>query len=982
MNTIISAIKYTFCLLFCLSANTILAQGTIRGNVSDDDTGETLIGTAVVIKGTTIGTTTDLNGNFELQVNQNPPITLVIKYIGYVDKEVTVLNFTDRVKVKLGTDRVLINEVEVVGSRISEKSKQAPLTVESMDLIAIKEAPSGNFYESLGNLKGVDVISASLGFKIINTRGFNSTSPVRSLQLIDGIDNQSPGLNFSLGNFLGASDLDVQNVEIIAGASSAYYGPGAFNGVIDMRTKDPYLFPGLSVSMKVGERSLFEGAVRWAETLENKKGEKRFGYKLNLFYLTAQDWEATNYNPVDGSTVPASNFSGFDAVNVYGDEVTIGGNDFNGDANKPGLTEVFRTGYREEDIADYDTRNTKANLGLFYKLKEDLILNYSFNYGNGTTIYQGDNRISLRDIQFYQNKIELKKQDKFFFRAYSTHEDAGNSYDAVLTANIMSDLAKSESNFYKDYGDFYQGNAQQLYEQGMPQLSDFSSTQPNPIDFIINGQIDFDAFAAANRAWRTSVANAQNAWAQGNPNAMTEYNAFVRALTENTALSGNLPFFQPGTQRFDSLFNSVTSRLFTENGSRFYDKSALYHAQGEYIEDTRFGKFIVGANGRLYRPDSRGTIFEDTLTFTRVRIEDIDPITNESTFRTVKTDSSYRKITNSEYGVYAGYENKFIDDRLTFKATLRMDKNQNFDAVFSPAASLVYVLNENSIIRGGVSAAVRNPTLADQFLYYDIGRAILIGNLNGFDSLATISSFTAARNAGASFAWNLLEFYDVAPIRPERVRTFELGYRTTISNKFYIDAGYYYSIYKDFIGFNIGLDIPYTPNLPLPPPNFRALRLAANATEDITTQGVQIGVNYYFMKNYAITTNYSWNKLVSGEDDPIIPAFNTPEHKFNVGVNTRDLRTDFGLFTLKSWGFGANYRWIEGFIFEGSPQFTGFVPSYYMIDAAVFSSFKKINTTIKMGASNITNNKVFTAYGGPIVGRMAYFSIVYEWLNR
>src|SRR5690606_15317953 len=117
--------------------------------------------------------------------------------------------------------------------------KESPLTVETMGIIAIKETPAANFYEGLGNLKGVDVTASSLSFKVINTRGFNSTSPVRSLQIIDGVDNQSPGLNFSLGNFLGASELDVQKVDLIVGASSAYYGPNAFNGVIAMQTKSP-----------------------------------------------------------------------------------------------------------------------------------------------------------------------------------------------------------------------------------------------------------------------------------------------------------------------------------------------------------------------------------------------------------------------------------------------------------------------------------------------------------------------------------------------------------------------------------------------------------------------------------------------------------------------------------------------------------------------------------------------------------------------
>jgi hypothetical protein len=97
----------------------------------------------------------------------------------------------------------------IKGQRVSDKQKADPRSVETMDILAIKETPSISFYSGLGNLKGVDLTTASLGFTIINTRGFNSTSPVRSLQLIDGVDNQAPGLNFSLGNFLGVSELDI-----------------------------------------------------------------------------------------------------------------------------------------------------------------------------------------------------------------------------------------------------------------------------------------------------------------------------------------------------------------------------------------------------------------------------------------------------------------------------------------------------------------------------------------------------------------------------------------------------------------------------------------------------------------------------------------------------------------------------------------------------------------------------------------------------
>src|SRR5690606_12057617 len=266
-----------FCFCFCA---VLCAQETkLAGSVTDEISGDPLIGATVMLKGSSKGTVVDVDGRVELMVDQPLPVTLVVNYIGYVLLDFIVANPNQKLRFRLSTDDVMMQEVEIVGDRIDERQKQAPLTVETMDVIAIRETPSGNFYEGLGNLKGVDITSPSLGFKIINTRGFNSTSPVRSLQLIDGVDNQSPGLNFSLGNFLGASDLDVMRVDLIAGASSAFYGPGAFNGVVSMTTKNPFLFTGLSVEAKVGERNLYQFSVRWADVLKNKKGEEKFAYK-------------------------------------------------------------------------------------------------------------------------------------------------------------------------------------------------------------------------------------------------------------------------------------------------------------------------------------------------------------------------------------------------------------------------------------------------------------------------------------------------------------------------------------------------------------------------------------------------------------------------------------------------------------------------------------------------------------------------------
>jgi len=927
------------CLTVCLGL-TLSAQVTLKGNVRDATNNEAIFYANVVVKGSTSGVTSDFDGDFTLNVPQLP-VTLIVSFIGYDSKEVTVSNDNKRIDVKLAPAQIMIDEAEVVGERISEKQKQAPLTVESMDIIAIKEAPSGSFYEGLGNLKGVDLTSASLGFKIINTRGFNSTSPVRSLQLIDGVDNQSPGLNFSLGNFLGAPDLDVKSVDIVAGASSAFFGPGAFNGVINMETKNPFIYPGLSIQMKVGERSLFEHSFRWAEAINNKKGDPFFAYKLNFYSLSAQDWEADNYDPVFSSQVDPNNPGRFDAVNIYGDEY-YPANDFSTSApwNFQGIGTFFRTGYKEADLVDYDTRNIKATTAFHFRLNPEKgfdspELIYAFNIGNGSTMYQGENRFRLDDIVFFQNKIELRKANKYFIRAYMTKEDAGDSYDPYATALRLLDEARDPNDWASAYVKYWRDSIDSRIENlGYPQL------EPIPVFPFFN--YDYEA---------------QAEWMNTYQDSLALYHSLVENWTNNgnagIAAFDTLGYYAPGSAAFVNTFNRLIRAKNNEEqgGTRFFDESALYHVHGEYIfEPTFVDKITVGANGRLYLPNSDGTIFEDTAGV---------------------------QIRNSEWGAYLGVEQKFNENKWIVNGTIRFDKNQNFDLVVSPAASVVWTPKENNYLRASFSSALRNPTLADQYLNLNVGPAILSGNLNGAQNLITLESFSDYRNTQDT---DVLRYFDIEAIRPERVQTFEVGYRTTLFDRAYVDAGYYYSRYTDFIGFNIGLEADFDNNDLVQ--DFQVYRYSANSQNIVTTQGFSIGVNYYLNEYFAVNGNYSWNQLVTAdEDDPIIPAFNTPEHKYNLGFTARDLKSSWGAGKNK-YGFSVNYKWVEGFLFEGSPQFTGFVPSYNMVDAQVNYRVESISSTFKFGASNLLNNMQIQTYGGPRIGRLAYFSVLFELDNR
>ena len=241
------AIITTFFMCFCVFA---FSQTTITGNVADESQ-EPILGVNVIVVGTSSGTATNNDGNFTLTVNQNPPFSIEISIIGYksVVEEVTSNNQSFSIVLIEGDE---LDEVVVSASRTPESVRESPVTIERFDAQDIKLATSPNFYTSLENLKGIDINKGSLTFNAINTRGFATFANTRFVQLVDGMDNASPVLNFPVGNFLGMNELDIESIEILPGASSALYGANAFNGILFMSTRSPFDDEGVSFYAKSG----------------------------------------------------------------------------------------------------------------------------------------------------------------------------------------------------------------------------------------------------------------------------------------------------------------------------------------------------------------------------------------------------------------------------------------------------------------------------------------------------------------------------------------------------------------------------------------------------------------------------------------------------------------------------------------------------------------------------------------------------------
>ncbi|WP_299313368.1 TonB-dependent receptor [uncultured Aquimarina sp.] len=433
-------ITFIVTLLICVISN---AQTTINGRVVDDFN-QPIPGANISLKGETIGTVTDFDGLFSFTVTKKPPFKITASSIGYEASSVEVTSTSEEVIIVL-TEGNVLDLIVISASRAPERLFESPVSIERFGVKEIKNTPSIDFYGGLENLKGVDVNTNSLTFKSINTRGFASFTNTRFVQLIDGMDNTSPSLNFALGNLIGMNELDVENVELLPGASSALYGANAFNGILFMTSKSPFEKQGISAYGKggitsqeaAGDNEYYDVGIRVAH-----KFADFFAAKANFSFMNGTDWFATSRDNIENPGQSRELDPAYNGLNVYGDEVR---------ALLPGAGVVTRTGYNESDLTDYNAESIKFDGALHFKpFNNDFEIIYAGKLGKGQTIFQDSNRFSLKDFFFQQHKIEVKN-DNFFVRGYISAEDAGDTYDMRFTGININRRWKSDEDWFQEY---------------------------------------------------------------------------------------------------------------------------------------------------------------------------------------------------------------------------------------------------------------------------------------------------------------------------------------------------------------------------------------------------------------------------------------------------------------------------------------------------------------------------------------------------
>jgi len=969
--------------LFLISANgtTVYAgdrpdnlDTVVSGTVVSADDNQPLAGVNVTVRGKIIGTSTDSDGNFRLRINQDPPLTLVFSIVGFQTQEIEITqNERTGLTVAMEEQTIMGSDIVVSASRVEESILEAPVSIEKMDVINIRNTPSDDYYKAIANLKGVDMTTSSINFQIINSRGFNSTGNTRMVQLMDGMDTQAPALNFPIGNLNGPSEIDVESIEYIPGAASALYGPNAFNGILLINSKDPFQYQGLSVMVKsgvnhldgneaVGEpgnpQSTWNTAIRYARAINNK-----FAFKINFAYSQAEDWRGVDFS--DKNANLQGNLSvnpAYDGVHLYGDDgsFNIGLLGLNSDfitnlvttfglsptdaqlyASALPSQPVNRTGYQEQHLVDFGAENLKINTSLHYRITDNVEASYTLNYGYGTSIYTGAQRYSLKDFDIAQHKIELKG-DNFSLSGYGTFENSGDSYIADFVGFAVNEAYLDNSSWFGTYG-----------------------------ATIVGAYINQVATATGSTDYNDAVVGAITS----DPSAMSSIFQAARAQADANR-------YAPGTSQFDAAMDAALQNPIP-NGALFDDKSRFYHVEGQYDfkNEIDFMDLLIGASFRQFQLRSNGTIFDD----------------------------ANGGIDINEYGAYLQASKSFADDRIDMTGSIRYDKNENFDGQFSPRISGVFTVAENQNFRASFQTGFRNPTTQGQYIDLNVISARLLGGLDRFANKYNVTSNTYSIESVSSFSNDVVSdptilsdpakqvaaFQSLDPysthneVKPEQIQAYEIGYKGLIGNKLFIDAAYYYNIYDDFItqirirqaqgSFTTNITGPadvvanggYLGSL-LTGTFENTYQIYTNFDQTVEAQGAAIGLTYSLPEGYQLGVNYNWNQLIT-DLESFQNDFNTPEHKINVTFGNRRL-TD-------RLGFNIAYRWQDAFRWESSFVFQD-VDAVSTFDAQVNYQIPEYNATLKLGGSNILNEQYTLSGGGPQLGAIYYVSLTFDQLFR
>lgn len=963
-NFIMKRILSMFAVLF---STIIFAQTTVTGSVSDENNNP--IPGANVVAGSTTGTVADFDGNFSLSVDQMPPFSITVSSVGFDSVTLNVTASNLNFNVQLTESQNLLDEIVVSASRIAERLFDSPVTIEKFDYKDIAQSTGADFYSSLEGLKGVQINSGGLFLQQVNTRGFSTVYNNGFVQLVDGMNNEAPGLGFSAGNLLGIHELDIQSVELMPGASSALYGANATKGILFMNSKSPFDFQGVSATYKhgltsqeaAGENTYYDFAFRAANKFSDK-----FAAKITVSYQEGEDWHAVDYrdiNHLDGryidGTVEAQNprdFPDYDGVNVYGD---IGQrinmtNAFRGavipslvsqgllspagaaqvnyifanlSPNFFGNYQINASGYNEVDLIDNKASSFKTDIAFHYKPTEDSEIILNSKIGAGNTMLHATNRNQMKNFGLQQHKIEYKNRN-LGLRFYHTAENSGNTHDVSALGAVMTIAQPGGLNKY--FGDYITN-----YFTNLPGVVD-----PNPIVGL---------------------------------NTMIYYAQFGYTLNDIIGKGGDLGvhagarkaadanMLVPGSAAWNTAYDRAVSNgidVFA-GGAGILDTSQSNSFEVDYnLQDLISGvDVIIGASYRDYILRSNGTLFTDY-------------------------DAP---IEFTDMGLYAQAQKSLFDGAVKLTGSMRYDKSEFFEGTVTPRIGALVSLSENQNIRFSYQTGFQNPAAQDQYIGLDIGQAVLMGsspdNVDRFNmrlrgasgnsfnvtgNQVKMNSYTAASvQAGAPVAAG-----DLGNVGPQNVKSFDLGYRIN-GKKTALDINAYYTKWDNFIS-AVNVITPLYGSasnmmglFALSQGDFKVFSYDANTDEIVNTYGVSAGFETSILNTFDLSGTYSYNKMEFDNPNTDYEAgFNTPENRVVLTLGSAKLAENFSV--------NVTAKYHDNFMWQQSGFIDAMIPANTTFDASMLFQLPSLNSRVKVGGTNLGGDEYFAMPGSGSIGSQFY----------
>lgn len=795
---------------------------------------------------------------------------------------------------------------------------RAPVSVETMSLQTIQQSSQPGFFDAIQNLKGVQVISPSIGFKVINSRGFANTTNVRFVQMVDGVDNQAPHIGAPIANTLGPNDLDIYSVEVVPGSASALYGMNAINGIANFITKDPFRYQGLSVSQKAGVNNINahetsatffpETNLRFAKAINES-----WAFKINGAFMKGTDWYANNRTDLN----PAANAStgligelnpGRDIVNVYADESanrrtrTLGGKQY----------VVSRTGYSEMEVADYGIQNFKGDASVFFRPIGKMEVSYTYRFAHQNNIYQRTNRFRFDDyvtqqhvLQYHSASIQLK--------TYLTKENTGESYNIRSMAENIDRTFKTDNVWFSDFSNHFNSSV----TNGISITDAINSAR----GFADNGR--YIPHSAQMNHLIDSLRDINN-W---------DYGAAlrVRATLAHSEFQHDLSNVLFGNSSSISLLYGLDFRNYfiVPDGNYFINPTE----NGENLNYWKAGGFI----------QSSINLFKDKVKVSAVVRIDKNQYFGPKINPRLAVVYSPAPLHNIRISAQTGYR---------------------FPSIFEAFSNI------NS---GGRKRVGGLPVMSSGIFENSYTQASITSFQRAVQADVNTSGITLSD--AILKEQRLLKKNPYTYLQPEHVTSFEAGYRSALFNeRLKVDVDFYYNIYKNLMA-QIDANIPKSLNQDsmgyyLQSNSRQNLyRLWTNSKTISYNYGSSFGVSYDMSNKFRIGGNFTYAKLSRTEQrDGLEDGFNTPEWIYNVFVASPDF--------YKNLGFSINYRQQASYLWQ-SALATGNVDSYSTLDCQLTAAVLKNSLQLKLGATNLTNRYYYSFVGGPAIGGFYYLSATF-----